>query len=62
MRRAPARAVASAAPGSYTVFVGIATVGVAAQIPSGGIAIPNTAAGSGLWIGAVQAVVPFTVE
>lgn len=50
------------APGSYTVFVGIATIGVAANVPTGGIPIPSTNAGSGLWIGAVSAVVPIAVQ
>ncbi len=46
--------------GVYTVFVGIATKGIVGQ--TGGISIPNTASGSGLWIGGISAQVQFTMQ
>jgi len=46
--------------GSYQLLVGIATAGIGSL--TGGIPIPNTAAGSGLWVGGVAAAVPVTVQ
>ncbi len=50
-------------PGSYTLWVGIATAGIASGgAPTGGIPIANAAAGSGLWIGGVGGFVSITVN
>jgi len=49
--------------GSYSVFVGIGTAGIAPSgAPTGGIPIPGTAAGSGLFVAAAAAIVPITVQ
>jgi fibronectin type 3 domain-containing protein len=47
--------------GSYEVMLGIATSGIAGG-GSGGIAIANAAAGSGLWVGLIAPLVPVTVQ
>jgi len=47
--------------GNYELLVGIGTQGIGGET-SGGIQIPNAAAGSGLWIGGITAFVPITVE
>jgi len=50
------------APGSYAVFVGLGTQGLATGA-TGGISIsPSAAAGSGLWIGGVSPIVLITVN
>jgi hypothetical protein len=51
----------SLAAGSYKLLVGIGTQGIGGE-NTGGISIPNTAAGSGLWIGGITAFVPITVK
>ncbi len=47
--------------GSYFVYVGIGTTGIADEI-SGGIPIANAATGSDLWIGGIASFVPITVQ
>ncbi len=47
--------------GSAFVMVGIGSPGLVQQA-SGGIAIPNAAAGSGLWLGALPPFAPITVN
>ncbi|MBF0558051.1 MAG: hypothetical protein HQL08_04655, partial [Nitrospirae bacterium] len=47
--------------GNYELLVGIGTQGIGGE-NTGGIAIPNTAGGSGLWIGGITAFVPITVK
>ncbi|MGO9015778.1 MAG: Ig-like domain-containing protein, partial [Dissulfurispiraceae bacterium] len=47
--------------GNYELLVGIGTQGIGGET-TGGIPIPKTAAGSGLWIGGIKAFVPITVK
>jgi hypothetical protein len=47
--------------GNHSVLMGVGTVGIADQ-RSGGIAIPGTSSGSGLWLGFVSALIPVTVQ
>jgi fibronectin type 3 domain-containing protein len=49
------------AAGSYAVMVGIGTVGIGQQ-SSGGIPIPGTASGSGLWLGMIAPLVNIGVQ
>lgn len=47
--------------GSYQVLVGIGTPGIGSGAGTG-ISFPNAAAGSGLYVGAIAALVPITVQ
>ncbi len=47
--------------GDVFLMVGIVSPGAILQ-DSGGISIPNAAAGSGLWLGLLASIVPITVE
>jgi Fibronectin type III domain len=45
---------------SFSLVVGIVSTGAYLEEGSGGISIPNTGAGSGLWLGVLAPVVPVT--
>ncbi|MGO8970974.1 MAG: fibronectin type III domain-containing protein [Myxococcaceae bacterium] len=47
---------------SFSLVVGIVSIGAYLEEGSGGIAIPNTGAGSGLWLGVLAPVVPVTTQ
>jgi len=42
------------------LVVGIVSIGAYLEEGAGGISIPNTGAGSGLWLGVLAPVVPVT--
>jgi len=46
---------------TYPLIVGIGTAGIADKGTTGGIAIPNAAAGSGLWVGLMSQPVPISL-
>jgi hypothetical protein len=50
------------ATGSFSLLVGIVSIGAYVEEGSGAISIPNTGAGSGLWLGVLAPVVPVTTQ